>query len=233
MSLRAVVSGRDDRRERLTLGAASVVLLEQAPGDLGLGTADKALADDHAEGEVDEGRGSCHRLDFDGLLHHAQARDVPARVAQAAAMGAPQTAVLGVGHGSRLIAQRESLADALARRLDAVLQQVPADVLHELVVAHFLVDLGVETRVGDEQRGLGPDDQGRVLSAEAGEVAHVVAVGDEHRVEPALVEQSSTAGEAPHVIGLWARHRSSSSWCAGPVDGPSPIRAASRSMASR
>ena len=39
-----VIAGGDDRRERLVLGAAAVVLLAQSPGDLAFGAAGQALA---------------------------------------------------------------------------------------------------------------------------------------------------------------------------------------------
>jgi len=141
VGLGAVLAGGDDGRERLALGAAVVVLLEEAPGDLGLRTPDEAFADDHGEGEVDDRRGVTDGLDLGRLLDDAQPRHAAADVTQAAVVGAAQGAVTGVADGGGLVAERAAAAHALAHGGGRVGEQVDAVAAHELEPADLLVHL--------------------------------------------------------------------------------------------
>ena len=122
--LRPVVAGGDDRRERLALGAAVAVLLEQAPGDVAFAAADEALADDDRQREVDDRRGGADGLDLGRLLDDAQTAHALPHVLEAAAVGAAQRPIVGVREGAGLVAQGAAGAEALRRRGRRVGEQV-------------------------------------------------------------------------------------------------------------
>ncbi len=201
MALGAVVAGGDDGRERLVLGAAVVELLAQPPGDLALGAPDEALGDDDGEGEVDERRGAADGLDLGRLLDHAQARHAPAHVPEAAAVGAAQGTEVGIRERPGLIAEGAVRAESLGRGRRRLREQIVGDALDELEVTDLLVHLLVVARVGDDEGDLAADDQGRVLAAEAGQVADVGKVGHDDGVEPERLEDGAAAGEAVRLGG--------------------------------
>ena len=97
---RAVRPGGDDGRERLALGAESVQLLLDLPGDIRLGAAGQAPRHDGAQRLDGDVARPPDGGDLGGVLDLAQARHAALHVSEPAAMQTPQGPVVGVAEGA-------------------------------------------------------------------------------------------------------------------------------------